>query len=492
MEWTRELRYKPYEDWGAQTLLRLQAQAACSEYRLGYHIMPSSGLLNDPNGFSYYNGYWHVFYQSYPFGPVHGLKSWVHMRSSDMVHWENLGLALNPDFEYDKNGAYSGSALQIGDKLFIMYNGNSRDENWTRHPYQLGAWMDSDNHIEKLDNPLIEQPDHITEHFRDPQIIRHNDEYYVLIGAQDKEKLDGRVSLYRSSDLQHFEDLGYLHFTGEDMGYMIECPSLVFIEDKPVLVFCPQGMGKDVCSYDSIYPNTYITGDSVNLDEGEFESSDPTIRNIDEGFDVYASQAFNAPDGKAYLISWCGLPEIEYPTDDENWAHCLSQVKELSLADDGRLIQQPVPAMADLRRDETPLAHDDSNVLVAGTGSRYELKITIDAGQKGILHLARNAANGHSLKLSFDTAGGTMTLDRSDSGRVFATEFGTTRTTDIEAGAALDLDVFVDSSLCEIFINGGKKTMTARFFPEPGEKSIELETGDDARYHGTFWKMQSI
>lgn len=81
-------------------------------------------------------------------GPVHGLKSWNHMRSKDLVHWENLGIGLNPDFEYDKNGAYSGSALQVGNKLFIMYNGNSRDANWVRHPYQLGAWMDEKNRIE--------------------------------------------------------------------------------------------------------------------------------------------------------------------------------------------------------------------------------------------------------------------------------------------------------------------------------------------------------
>ena len=52
MEWTRELRYKPYADWGAKTLLDLQAQAAGSDYKLGYHIMPTAGLLNGPTGFS--------------------------------------------------------------------------------------------------------------------------------------------------------------------------------------------------------------------------------------------------------------------------------------------------------------------------------------------------------------------------------------------------------------------------------------------------------
>lgn len=76
MEWTREKRYLPYEKWDVKTLLELQSQAARSDYQLHYHIRPTSGLLNDPNGFSYYNGRWQVFYQAYPFGAVHGLKSW--------------------------------------------------------------------------------------------------------------------------------------------------------------------------------------------------------------------------------------------------------------------------------------------------------------------------------------------------------------------------------------------------------------------------------
>lgn len=59
MEWTREQRYRKYKDWDAQTLLDLQAQAATSPYQMHYHIHPLSGLLNDPNGFSYYNGEYH-------------------------------------------------------------------------------------------------------------------------------------------------------------------------------------------------------------------------------------------------------------------------------------------------------------------------------------------------------------------------------------------------------------------------------------------------
>ena len=270
MEWTRETRYRAYADWSAETLLKLQVQAANSQYQMGYHIRPSSGLLNDPNGFSYFNGQWHVFYQSFPFGAAHGLKSWMHLVSDDLVHWKDLGLALAPDTKFDSHGAYSGSALPIDDKLFLMYTGNHRDKDWIRHPFQLGAWMDQAGQITKLDEPLITQPDHTTDHFRDPQVFKHRDLYYVILGAQDKETKTGKISLFSSKDLKDFTDLGYLEFTEDNMGYMIECPNLIFVDDKPLLVFCPQGLDKDVVAYDNIYPNMYLLGEDFQLIKAKF------------------------------------------------------------------------------------------------------------------------------------------------------------------------------------------------------------------------------
>lgn len=142
MKWTRERRYRKYKDWDAQTLLNLQAQAATSPYQMHYHIHPLSGLINDPNGFSYYNGEYHLFCQSYPFGPVHGVKSWIHYASPDLVHWHYLGSAIDPDSDLDNAGAYSGSAMEHDGKLLLMYTGNHRDKDWTRIPYQVIAEMD--------------------------------------------------------------------------------------------------------------------------------------------------------------------------------------------------------------------------------------------------------------------------------------------------------------------------------------------------------------
>ena len=110
-------------------------------------------------------------YQNFPFGAAHGLKSWVQLESDDLVHFTETGVKILPDTPLDSHGAYSGSAMQFGDQLFLFYTGNVRDENWIRHPYQIGALMDKDGKITKIDKILIDQPADSTDHFRDPQIL---------------------------------------------------------------------------------------------------------------------------------------------------------------------------------------------------------------------------------------------------------------------------------------------------------------------------------
>ena len=39
------------------------------------------------------------------------------------------------------------------------------------------------------------------------------------------------------------------------------------------------------------------------------------LQNMDYGFEAYATQAFNAPDGRALAVSWLGLPDVSYPSD---------------------------------------------------------------------------------------------------------------------------------------------------------------------------------
>ena len=62
----------------AEEKTKIKENVAKSPWRASYHIEPETGLLNDPNGFSYYNGKFQLFYQNWPFGAAHGLKQWSH------------------------------------------------------------------------------------------------------------------------------------------------------------------------------------------------------------------------------------------------------------------------------------------------------------------------------------------------------------------------------------------------------------------------------
>ena len=93
-------------------------------FRLGHHLMPPVGWLNDPNGLCWYKGKYHVFFQYAPFDVEGGLKFWGHYTSEDLVDWKYEGTALYPDSPYDCHGVYSGSALAESEKLHLFFTGN--------------------------------------------------------------------------------------------------------------------------------------------------------------------------------------------------------------------------------------------------------------------------------------------------------------------------------------------------------------------------------
>ncbi len=469
-----EIRYRKYDDWSKAEKEAIAEHVAASPWHTTYHLEPDTGLLNDPNGFSYFNGKFHLFYQNWPFGAAHGLKQWVHTESDDLVHFTKTSTRLLPDSDNDSHGAYSGSAYPIDDKLFIFYTGNVRDENWVRDPLQVGAWMDKDGHITKIPDVLIHQPSDVTEHFRDPQIFDYKGQFYAIIGAQSHNK-KGFIKLYKAvgNDVTNWEFVGNLDFAGTGSEYMIECPNLVFVDGKPVLLYSPQGLDKAELDYDNIYPNTYKIAQAFNPETATLVDPSP-LHNLDYGFEAYATQGFNTPDGKAYSASWIGLPDVDYPTDRYDYQGAMSLVKELTIKN-GKLYQYPVPAITELR--QTTEDFDNRQA----TANSYELELTIPAEQKTELLLFANQKE-QGLKLILDTKEGHITLDRSQAGEQYAEEFGTTRHCDITP-EALVLNIFVDKSVVEIFVNKGEKVFTSRVFPTAEQSGIKLLSGEASGHY---------
>ena len=89
-----------------------------------YHIAAPTGWVNDPNGFCFFGGQYHFFYQHYPYGVEWGPMHWGHVVSKDLVHWEHLPIALFPDRDYDNDGVFSGSGIEKDGKFYLMYTGN--------------------------------------------------------------------------------------------------------------------------------------------------------------------------------------------------------------------------------------------------------------------------------------------------------------------------------------------------------------------------------
>ena len=98
------------------------------EERPDFHLTPRIGWMNDPNGFSFYNGQYHLFYQYYPYGSHWGIMHWGHAVSSDLLHWNYLPAAMAPDEAYDKDGCFSGSAVTLPDgRHLLMYTGVAKE-----------------------------------------------------------------------------------------------------------------------------------------------------------------------------------------------------------------------------------------------------------------------------------------------------------------------------------------------------------------------------
>lgn len=485
LNWSRNNRYRPYKEWPEDYLAALKEKQRTSLWRFAYHVQPVTGLLNDPNGFSYFNGKWQLFYQAYPMGPVHGLKSWYHLTSDNLIDWQEEGLKLLPDSSYDSHGVYSGSALPVENRLFLAYTGNVRDQDWHRHSFQLGAWMDQSGKITKIEQPLIAAPPHgFTQEIRDPQVFAYGDSYLMVIGAQTLEE-KGRILMYQSRDLSDWQCLGTLKFTEDELGFMIECPNLLFVDEKTLLIFCPQGLDKTLHSYDNIYPNTYVIGSRYD-DQQNALTSPSSLRNLDEGFDVYATQAFTAPDGRTLAVSWIGLPEISYPTDQEGWAHCLSIVKELSI-ENNTLYQRPIKEMRQLRNSEKIYFDTSAKPLDPGA-NQYELNLDFGDSRSGTVQLFADSKQKHGLTLSFDRSHGKMVINRSCAGKAFAEEFGTQREFSI-SNQPLTLQIFVDHSVVEIFINDGQQTATARVFPAADQTKIVIEADT---FEGRLWQLRKM
>ncbi|SFK08788.1 beta-fructofuranosidase [Halobacillus dabanensis] len=478
----QELRQAAYEE-----IEKYQEQVDLDPYRLHYHLMPPVGLLNDPNGWVHWKGTYHLFYQWMPFHAGHGAKFWGHYTSQDLVNWQHEDIALTPAEWFEENGCYSGSAIDYNGELFVFYTGNVKDEEGNRETYQCLATSNDGIHFDKK-GPVIHLPEGYTAHFRDPKVWEQDGTYYMVVGAQTEE-LKGAVALFSSDNVQDWKHLGIIAGGGKgqlgDFGYMFECPDLFGLADQDVLVFSPQGLEPEGMKYQNTYQAGYVVGkfdtEEVTFDHGDFYE-------LDQGFDFYAPQTTEDEHGRRLMFAWMSVPdqnEQDHPTVERQWLHNMTLPRELTLVD-GRIYQTPVKELENLRSKEV-VEHEvelnqECRKLEGVEGKAVEVQLKDIDVKDGWFAIEFGGAG----RLVYSRERQIFTVERK------SYVDGVMEKRQTKLLELNDLQIFVDTSSIEVFVNKGKKVFTARFYPDPNNDNIEFTASRQTDFHMKKWKLNQV
>lgn len=193
-----------------------------------------------------FQGKYHFFYQFNPYSGFWSQMHWGHAVSDDLMHWEQLPVALAPSESYDdhpQGGCFSGSAIEKDGKLYLIYTGTANNGNGFEQTQNVAVSEDG-IHFKKYEgNPVIEPPSGIPhDFFRDPKVWEHDGTYYLVCGAQRDGK--AQALLYHSPDLLHWDFFNVLFESRGEWGYMWECPDFFPLGDQWVFLCSPWAPAK--------------------------------------------------------------------------------------------------------------------------------------------------------------------------------------------------------------------------------------------------------
>lgn len=447
-------------------------------YRPDYHCAPPVGWINDPNGFSYWRGQYHLFCQYYPYKPVWGPMHWGHWVSGDLTHWDWVGVALAPDSPFDDGGCFSGTAVADGDRLILMYTGVHADADGRVIQEQCIAVSTDGVHFEKWAcNPVIgarELPaDGTPVDFRDPKLIKTRDGWRAIVANRGAS--GGRQLSFSSADLVKWKCDGVFL---EGIGDMPECPDYFELDGRRVLLSCAINMPQDGLKFPSAQPAIWLLGEERG---GRLEVE--ALEAADNGSEFYAPQTVLTPDGRRVMLGWMHMWQHESPTQylGHGWCGMYTVPRELSVRC-GRVCQRPVDELKALRG-----AHFSAQrVQVRGEtelpgleGRRYELALTLRAQPGRTARVRLMQTGGEFFEISYDPDARVLTCDRARGGYTMGADGGAEEKPYSSAlvpgdTGELELRVFVDACSVEVFACGGALAISMLNYPKGAARGISF------------------
>ncbi len=441
--------------------------------------------MNDPNGPIVVDGITHLYFQYR--STLHSEEPvvWAHVTSPDLVRWEYHRPAISPDpLGGDRDGCFSGNTvLDEAGQVRAFYSGSIEGEPLER---TLLAVSTDGGYSFGPPREIVGPPpaDEGIAVLRDPFVWRTTQGWRMVVGAGTSTQT-AMMRLYESSDLDTWTYRGRLaqmsrtQTGSSDSGAMWECPQTFSVAGADVAIVgawsLPDGISKVL---------SLVTSE-VN------DTTPPSPRLVDDGPNFYAASVMR--DSPVGTIMWGWATEGRSPRACQpgGWSGMLTLPRVVGLSPSGRVTSVPLPQMASLR--EGP-GRDLVSGCIDGLGAQLELAIGSPAEPDEPLVTRLRFGDVEYLDLSVDYVNGQVSIDRShanadaragapsDVGQVLIAGLDELRT------STEPIRAFVDGSILELFLPGGR-VATTRFYPtEPPPWRIEVDrAGDSARIR--VWEL---
>ncbi|MCR5321059.1 MAG: glycoside hydrolase family 32 protein [Lachnospiraceae bacterium] len=452
-------------------------------YRPALHLMPPGKWMNEPHAPFYYRGYYHLFYQANPHAPIWDNLCWGHLVSKDLVTWEYVGIALNPDTESDNeidpDGCWSGSACLDGNGNPMLFYTAGNNRKIPNQSVAMALPCDlQDERLQKWEKKgvILEQaPDQgFLGEFRDPFVFCRNGRYFILVGSGDRDNGGGNALVYTTRDFKDFAAKGFLmeydYESNPEVGHVWELPVLLPLKDQTgkkacdiVLLCACQIEGKRVETY-------YFLGE-FQEDSGTFLPYHSEPRLIDLGHGTFTGPSgFVTPDDRSivFTIEQGRRGPAEY---EAGWAHTGGMPVELSYAD-GELKVDPVQEIRGYFTEKTDPEELLLENLVEVTTQGSKLEIQLEAGKGGYV-------------VAYDRSTKRFTATDRINGQVVSLCRG--EVDEVEIGTdPIYMEAIIDHCSIEIYLNH-KKSMTLRNYTY--QEGYRLQVKAEAEYQATVKKM---
>lgn len=418
--------------------------SALDSMALNYHLMHpgDESAPGDPNAAFYIDGVYHLHYiLQRTKGEQH--FSFVHVTSTDMLQWTWQPTKLQPAFT--GHGMFSGTGFFTKDgKPAVIYHGQGSGRNFIA--------IAKDNRLAEWEKPYAIEPDFPDGdvpgiHHWDPDCFLVGDTYYAVYGGRHQ-------PLFKSTDLKAWTYVG--DFLKHDMpdvaiGEDISCPNFFQLDDKWILLCishpfgCRYYIGDWDAEHEQFMPESH---GRMNWKRPEQSIYKTVYR------DFFAPESVLTSDGRRVMWAWLHTlhDKIKYRT-------CQSLPRELSLSDDGNLRMRPLRELENLRYDsivfqditvipaDAPHSNSAIQHVIDLDHDAYEIKVTIkqDEVQRkrfGLQLFADEMRDGFPIIILPETS--TILVGKSEA------PFSIT---DLNVDEDLELRIFVDKYLAEVFVN---------------------------------------